>query len=397
MSGVVLYDDARARRFEPFALTRPLAELRSGALLIRERWTRALGCDAAGFVGAPHLDEFDEPGVPGALATMPRGTVLANARFSPALSTAPHDATRWLAGGRVAAVRLPRDVAVGELDGGRVPLEALVPRDGKDAPIDGVWIDEVWELIAHLHDMLAADIPILGAELRRVGRDEAIIIGPHPVLAAEGATIEPHACFDVTDGPVVVETGATVQAFTRVVGPCFIGEHSLVTTDRISGSSIGPYTKVHGEISASIVLGYANKGHGGFVGHSYLGRWANLGAETVTSNLKNTYGNVSLWTPDGMRDTGMQFLGTLFGDHAKTGIDLALNTGTVIGAGANVVGRMPPKVVPPFAWGEAGSFETYRVDKFVDVVARVMARRSVALSERGRKQLAASHAARWSA
>ncbi|NUO65466.1 MAG: hypothetical protein HOQ11_01950 [Gemmatimonadaceae bacterium] len=397
MSGVVLYDDARARRFEPFALTRPVAELRAGALLVRERWTRALGCESLGFVGASQLADFDESGVPGALRTIPRGAILANARFSPTLAAAQREATRWVSDGRVAAVRLTRDVDVEELDEGRVALEGLQHGEGAIAALDGVWIDEVWQLIEHLRPMLGRDIPVLGADLRTVGRDEAIIIGSHPVLAAEGAVIEPYACFDVSDGPVLVETGATVQAFTRVVGPCFIGEHSLVTTDRVSGCSIGPYTKVHGEMSASVVLGYANKGHSGFVGHSYLGRWANLGAETVTSNLKNTYGNVTLWTPEGMRDTGMQFLGTLFGDHAKTGINLALSTGTVVGAGANVVGRMPPKVVPPFAWGEAGSFETYRVDKFVDVVARVMARRSVALSERARKQLAASHAARWSA
>lgn len=396
MTGVVLYDDARARRFEPFALTRPVAELRSGALLVRERWARALGMAAIGFVSTPHLAEFEEGDAPRAVASIPRGAVIANARFSPALGAAPREANRWIADGRVAAIRLERELPAEELRDGDVSLESLAD-GGATARIDGVWIDEVWELIGELQPLLARDIPILGADLRVVARDEAIIIGHHPVFAAEGAVIEPHSCFDTTDGPVLVETGATVQAFTRVVGPCYIGEHSLVTTDRIAGCSIGPHAKVHGEISSTVVLGYANKGHGGFVGHSYLGRWANLGAETVTSNLKNTYGPVAMWTPDGLRDTGMQFLGTLFGDHAKTGINLPLNTGTVIGAGANVVGRMPPKVVAPFAWGEAGSFETFRVEKFLDVVARVMARRSVALSERARRQLAASHAARWSA
>jgi hypothetical protein len=122
----------------------------------------------------------------------------------------------------------------------------------------------------------------------------------------------------------------------------------------------------------------------------------NLGAGTTTSNLKNTYGTVALWTPDGVRDTGLQFLGTLFGDHSKTGICLPLTTGSVIGAGANVVGRMPGKVVAPFAWGELGRFETFRVDKFLEVAERVMGRRSVTLGARARRQLAASHAARWS-
>jgi UDP-N-acetylglucosamine diphosphorylase/glucosamine-1-phosphate N-acetyltransferase len=233
--------------------------------------------------------------------------------------------------------------------------------------------------------------------MRRLGSADAILVGEHPVFVEQGATVEPQACFDVTLGPVMIRAGATVQAFTRVVGPCYVGEHTTVSGDRVSGSSLGPHCRVHGEISASIMLGYGNKGHNGFVGHSYLGRWTNLGAETVTSNLKNTYSTVSLWTPDGMRDTKLQFLGTLFGDHAKTGINVPLNTGTVLGAGANVVGALPPKVVAPFAWGEHGRYETYRLDKFLDVAARVMARRSVVLGERGREQLAAAHAARWKA
>jgi hypothetical protein len=154
--------------------------------------------------------------------------------------------------------------------------------------------------------------------------------------------------------------------------------------------------KVHGEVSNVIFIGHANKGHDGFVGHSMLGRWVNLGAGTITSNLKNTYGTVQLWTPDGIRETGMQFLGTLFGDHAKTGIGLRLTTGTVIGAAANVYGSvMPPKAVAPWGWGEAGSLAAYRADKFLQVAERMMARRHVTLSESSRRQLLASYERRW--
>jgi len=104
-----------------------------------------------------------------------------------------------------------------------------------------------------------------------------------------------------------------------VNGPCYIGQNVNVMGGDISGCSIGDVSKVRGELSSTVVAGYANKGHDGFVGHSYIGRWVNLGAGTVTSNLKNTYGTVALWTPTGVRDTGMQFLGTMFGDHVKTG------------------------------------------------------------------------------
>jgi UDP-N-acetylglucosamine diphosphorylase/glucosamine-1-phosphate N-acetyltransferase len=204
---------------------------------------------------------------------------------------------------------------------------------------------------------------------------------------------------DATAGPVLVRRGATVSAFTRLVGPCFVGERASVTADRIAGCSIGEVARVHGELSSTIVLGHANKAHDGFVGHSYLGRWVNLGAGTTTSNLKNTYGTVALWTPEGVRDTGLQFLGTLFGDHAKTGIGLRLTTGAVLGAGANVVDRMPPKFTPPFAWGAEPPYATYDVERFVRVAARAMSRRGVALGGGAEATLRAAHARaeRWRA
>jgi hypothetical protein len=171
-----------------------------------------------------------------------------------------------------------------------------------------------------------------------------------------------------------------------------VGVDSLVASDRVSGCAIGDLCRVHGELSASVLLGHANKAHDGFVGHSYLGRWVNLGAGTTTSNLKNTYGSVALWTPEGVRDTGMQFLGTLFGDHAKTGIQLPLTTGTVVGAGANVFERMPPKHVPPFAWGAEAPYGRYDLERFVRVAERAMARRGVPLEAGMRDVLRAAHA-----
>ena len=397
MTAIVLYDDDRARKFEPFALTRPGGELRAGALLIRERWTRALGLTASGFIGAAHLSSFDETGAPSAVDGVARGAILANTRFAPSLATADPGAARWLANGKVAAVRVANDVMPAALHRGRVPLEDISAVAGPDVEIAGWWLDEIWSPLVLLNAMLADDLPRVSEGFRRLGSDEASLIGDHSVFVEPGAIIEPLVLFDLRLGPVVIRTGATVQAFTRLVGPCYIGEHSVISSDRVSGSAIGPHSRIHGEFSASIVLGYANKGHNGFVGHSYLGRWTNLGAETVTSNLKNTYSTVSLWTPDGVRDTKMQFMGTLFGDHVKTGINLPLTTGTVLGAGANVMGAMPAKAVAPFAWWDGKSTKTYDLDNFLEVAARAMARRSVVLSERGREQLAASHAARWKA
>lgn len=393
-----LYDDARARTFEPFALTRPASELRAGAEIIRVRWERAFDVAASGAVVARHLRDFEELDAPSAAVDeLPAGAVLANARCVVALERVSADASLWSCDGRVAAVRLDRAVPVAALEDGSVPLEKVPRATGASVAIAGRWMDEVWHPLRDLNAQLAADIAAMSPRLTTARVDNCVIVGPHEVAVEEGATIEAHVYFDTTAGPVLVRRGAVVQAFTRLAGPCYVGPHSVVSSDRIGSCAIGDSCKVHGEVSSSIFLGHANKGHDGFVGHSYLGRWVNLGAGTTTSNLKNTYGSVTLWTPAGLRDTGLQFLGTLFGDHAKTGIGTRLTTGTVIGAGANVFGgAMPPKVVAPFAWGDGEPYQVYAVEKFLSVAEHVMSRRNVTFGERARRQLGEAHARRWS-
>ncbi len=433
MSGLYLYDDARARHFEPFALTRPISELMAGVGLLRDRWVVALQLPAVGFISAPHLARFEEGTAPAAVrGRIPAGAVVANSRFAPKLrgslldasftdpvarvADRPAPADLWTSRGRTAAVRLTRELDASDFDAGVLDLDALVSKqqgNGRVVELDGWWIDEVWDFIRLLNTMLSDDIPYLYRAPLEQGRistappPHATVIGDAPVLVApdlvtggsmlrRGATIEPYVVLDASAGPIYIGPESVVHSFTRIVGPCYIGRGSTVLGDRVAACSIGDLCKVRGEISMSVMLGHANKGHDGFVGHSYLGRWVNLGASTVTSNLKNTYGSVQLWTPAGLRDTGMQFLGTLFGDHVKTGIGLRLTTGTVLGAGANVYGtRMPPKVVPPFAWGDHPPYDTYAVEKFLEVAERMMQRRHVTLTDGMRAQLTTCHSSRW--
>ncbi|HVB31347.1 MAG TPA: putative sugar nucleotidyl transferase [Gemmatimonadaceae bacterium] len=398
MSELFLYDDARARQFEPFALSRPIGELRSGALLLRERWETAIGRPAAGLVSAPHLAAFAEDDSPRVVRdALPAGTILANARCAVALAHAP-DADVWRCDGRVAAVRLRWPVALDELQEGERALETLAAPEGRSAQVHGRWIDEIWHFIRDLPAQLLEDIAALSDGASLLSATHGARAGEHPVFVERDAVVEPMVMFDVTGGPVLIRRGATVQAFTRIVGPCVIGKNSVVGGGRIAASSIGESCRVHGELSTSIILGHSNKGHDGFVGHSYLGRWVNLGAGTITSNLKNTYGSVALWTPTGLRDSGMQFLGAMIGDHAKTGIGVRLTTGTVIGAGANIFGGgVMPKVVPPFAWGDAPPYATYELPKFLEAAERMMQRRGVVMTDRTRAQLSAAHVTRWTA
>lgn len=389
------YDDALARQFEPFALTRPLGEVRAGADLIRKRWEAVLGTGCAGHLAAAHLAGFDEPWAPPVLgdAELPAGTIVVLSRFCPAYEEPAEGGEVWTCDGEVVAVRLAQPVPAQRFADGSVALAALARPGAAATPIRGRFLHAVWDLIGYLPAMLGEDIPVIARDLVTSGAPaHAVVLGQHPVFVEAGAHVEPYVVLDATAGPILLRAGSSVLAFTRLVGPAVVGEHSQVVGDRIACVSIGETCKIHGEVSTVIVLGHSNKGHDGFVGHSVLGRWVNLGAGTITSNLKNTYGTVALWTPAGVRDSGLQFLGTMFGDHAKTGIGLRLTTGCVLGAGANVFDQMPPKVVAPFSWGGKAPYGTYAPDKFLEVAQRMMQRRHVELSASQRGQLAHVHA-----
>ena len=390
---LIVYDDVRARQFEPFALTRPAGELRAGAELLRRRWERAAGVGATGFVGAPHLaafQEFDAP--PWARGTLAAGTIVANSRCAVALDEQLGDATSWRCDGRLAAVRLAAPLDSTTLAGGGFDLASAAT--GAAAELRGWWVDDVWELAGKLGAMLGPDIAALARHTEDPPSHVAVL-GGAGAHVERGAYFEPFVLIDATEGPVLVRRGARVSAFTRLVGPCVIGEDVHVLGGKVRGCSIGEHSRVHGELSGTILVGHANKAHDGFVGDSVLGRWVNVGAGTITSNLKNSYGEVTLWTPRGTRPTGATFLGSFVGDHAKLGIGTRLTTGCVVGAGANVFGTaMPPKFVPPFAWGDTAPFAEFAEEKFLQVAERVMARRGVTLGDGGRRTLSAAWARR---
>ena len=399
MSALYFFDDTRARQFEPFALTRPASELRAGTSLIRKRWERVTGLSSAGFISSPHLRHFQEGHAPPAVdpkSELPAGSIIVNSRCVIPLDTKLERFDLLMCGGAACAVRLARDFPASQFTDGTIDIGSIQTSLG-GRRIEGRWIEEIWDLVATVAEQLSEDIPLRVKSLTSAAATSATIIGKHPVFIEEGAEIGPHVALDASNGPILVRRGATVAPFTHLVGPIAVGRDSHILGDRVSTASIGDHCKVHGEFNNTVIIGHSNKGHAGFVGHSYMGRWVNLGALTTTSNLKNTYGPVQLWTPTGVRSTGQQFLGTLFGDHSKTGIGTLLSTGTVIGAGANIFGTaMPPKAVQPFAWGDSEPYDTYDVAKFLSVAERVMARRHVELGEGARKQLSEAHRCRWS-
>ncbi len=367
----------------PFAGVRPLSELRAGAWKIRERWEAALDLDTTAILGGPAPDfheGFEPPLAP--LTTIVGPAVIAASWFAPTGGALDRTGSsrRLTHGGVTVAWIVPADATwAGPSD------------DGPSLEIPGRLLHGSHDLLAALEQFLAPDCLGFAAGEADPVPDSSIVLGDPSLVLCRGALVEPGVVFDTRAGAIVLEAGVEVRSGSRLEGPFHAGERCRLLGGHLRASVIGPRCSVKGEISTSLFLGYANKSHDGFVGHSIVGHWVNLGAGTTTSNLKNTYGTVALEVAGKRLPTGRQFLGTLFGDHAKTAIGTMLSTGTVVGAGANVFGPgAVPKYVPPMAWGSDGR-ERVTEEGFLKVAERVLPRRDVAFTPERRASLAATY------
>jgi UDP-N-acetylglucosamine diphosphorylase/glucosamine-1-phosphate N-acetyltransferase len=384
-----LFDDGNARRWAPFTLTRPAGELRFGCLTFRERAERVFGVPCSGQISRRALAGFDEPG---AAPVVQREDV-------------PPDPTRILLSSRA----VPDFQELGELLPGRLtiggetvgwvlgpgeplPSEGHVrtpasATEGRATELLGEILPRPWHLVSGTPARVAKDVAHLFPDDHRP--EGVVRVGGAALSMGALAEVEPGVVVDTRQGPVRLDEGARVEGPARLVGPLYLGRDSVVLGGHVATSSLGPQCKVRGELVWSVFLGWDNKAHDGFMGHAMLGRWVNLGAGTINSNLKNTYGTIRVWTPDGEKDSGLVKVGCFLGDHVKTGVGTLLNTGTVIGAGSNVFGGvMPPAVVPPFAWGAGADLRDYRFDQFLRAAEAAMARRGEALTPGVRQVLA---------
>lgn len=352
----------------PFASAAPLADLRAGGWTIAERWARALGAATATATVAPHAAGSRAPGaVPVVDAAAVRGAAwVVDATFAPRIPMRPTGtARRLLHGGRTVAWRLdPGEQWTGPNDAG----------DG--VVVDGIRLNGAWDLITALEQFLFGDTL---ADLDQPSDpipDGVTVLGNVGAVALRGASVEPLTVIDVRKGAVILERGVQVRSGSRLEGPLWIREGGIVSGGQLRHVSAGPHCRLNGEMATTVITGFSNKSHDGFVGHSVIGSWVNLGAGTITSNLKNTYGEVKVSAGGGQTNTGRNLLGTMFGDHVKTAIGTLLPTGAIVGAGANLFGSpRAAKYTAPFAWGDSG--EQIGVDRFVEIARRVMPRREV--------------------
>ena len=383
---LVLLDDDVARGWRPFSLTRPVGELLFGTRTLRSRAELSLGLDCVGHV-ADGLDGYDEPGAPPVLARhalpLDRPLVVLLSRYVaepfdlPDPAAGPH---ALLVDGQLAGAVYP--AGQGPDDAGAVSGAGM-----REVRVPGRLLTRVWELMSGNAERVARDIASRhdAADGRSALPAGVHVLGDGRLVVGTDVHVAPGVVLDTRHGPIQLADGVTVKPFTSVAGPSYVGPGSSLLGGPFEAVGIGPVCKVHGEMEESVVLGYSNKAHDGFLGHAYLGMWVNLGALTTNSDLKNNYGPVRIWTPAGDVDTGERKIGCFIGDHVKTAIGTMINTGTVVEAGSNIFGGMPPKYVPPFSWGDPDT--AYGVDRFLETAETVMGRRDVALTDGQRSLL----------
>lgn len=374
-----VFDDRRAGDWEPYALSRPCAELRFGTDSLRGRLERFAGIPASGTVARSWLGSFSEDGAPPVLSADDLGDE--EDRLFLCCRAVPDPSARFESPNGPATLEME-----GEIVGAYLPSGSEGPGDdwfADPSPLEGIALaveggvlEHVWELVERSADRTAADLEsgLAGVpETSAPGAWERI--GDAPLRLAPDVRIEPGVLFDLRDGPICLDREVEVLAGTRLAGPLYAGPSSRLLGGSISRLSAGPYSYLRGEIEESVVLGYANKAHDGFLGHAYVGRWVNLGALTTNSDLKNTYGTVRLAGPADEVDTKLMKFGCLIGDHVKTAIGTLIPTGAVIGCGANVLTQTPEKWVSPFSWGEPGV--VHRKDGFLHTAEVSAGRRGV--------------------
>jgi UDP-N-acetylglucosamine diphosphorylase/glucosamine-1-phosphate N-acetyltransferase len=401
---VCLFEDAQVAALEPLALSRPAFELRSGLTTLADKQRRLFESISLGVLIRPHLVPLCASCHPASavndLEWLRAGpAVFVNARWLPPLKVVHfNDPALFTSGPHVGILDGEVAYAVLTLD----ELENVTPEQLDDHLADwkrslphrsasGRLIRYLWELVDLNGEQIASDFLAARNLEQTAGRPATLtLVGRSDWLRVDPtARIDPFVVADTTNGPVIIDRDAVVTSFTRLEGPCYIGPRTQLFGANIrGGTTIGPNCRIGGEVECSIIQGHANKYHDGFLGHSYLGEWVNLGAGTHTSDLRNDYGEVSVTVNAAHVPTGRSKVGSFIGDHSKTGLGTLLNTGTNIGAFCQLLpsGELLPRHVPSFCSVAHGWLED------TDELAPLFVTGAKAMERRGEEFTAAHEA-----
>jgi len=392
MKKIVLFEDAGYKNFVPLVKTRPLFELRNGIFSIRERYQRIFGeyelyyfyrKEFEPLMKGKGLQKLIDLGE-GAQFTAINARIVPEKNFMKFFQILVKKRIKLAAGDNGAL-----------LCGTFTSKEEFVDsvRKGVKTDIKPVleMIKYPWDIVNGAGEWIKHDFDLIMKEGRwSMPKAQGLIIENRDnVLISKTAVIRPGVIIDASEGPVIVDDDAEIMHQSVLLGPVYIGKGSIVKAGSkiYHNTSVGEYCKVGGEIEESVIHGFSNKQHEGFLGHSYIGEWCNLGADTNNSDLKNNYSNVKVEINGALIDTDSMFVGMFMGDHSKTGINTMINTGTVIGVACNVYGEgFPPRYVEDFHWGGKEKLVKYPFNKTVETVRTVMSRRGREL-EKGEEDI----------
>ena len=386
--GLVLFEDERWPDLAPLTDLLPVPALAFGASDLASRWRATvteplLAIEArAGAMGvwreraaharAPHAGADEVLAVNAAV--LPGPWLAAVSRVT---ASALFVAGDRVVGARLADAAVTRGLGTGERFAGFLAGLGL-PRH----PVEARFIARPWQMVEWNAEAITADLARARGEVRGEVHALTAVVQPERVTVAQGARVDAYAVLDAREGPIAIGPGAVVLSHTVVIGPCVVGAGTHLLGGVVGRSTIGPGCRIAGEVDECVWQGRANKRHHGFVGHSLIGEWANLGALTTTSDLKNNYGTVRVHAGGAEVDTGLIKLGALIGGGVKTGIGTLLPTGAMVGTGSHLFGggRYAPKHLPAFSWWDGECVREYQLDKFVATARVAMGRRGADLA-----------------
>ena len=370
----ILFDGPARNALLPFTFTRPVADILVGIMTIRQKWELHLGSTTTTLTEEYLSDKYPMVEL--------EGNVMINASFLP-------------------------NAILAELVSNLEPNQAIFKKDEIIAFYtsenqeevdfdtyeiieyndDCIIIENTWDIFSKNDVAIREDFEFITQDRQSQPIPKSVnVIAPENVFIEEGAKLE-YVTLNASSGPIYIGRDTEIMEGSVIRGPFALCDNAQVKmASKIYGATtVGPYSRVGGEVKNVVIFAYSNKGHDGFLGDSVLGEWCNIGADSNNSNLKNNYEEVRLWSyqTEGFAKTGLQFCGLMMGDHSKCGINTMFNTGTVVGVSANIFGSgFPRNFVPSFSWGGASGFTTYLTKKAFETAKLVMARRNIVFDEK---------------
>ena len=370
----ILFDGPARTALLPFTFTRPVADILIGILTIRQKWEMYLGSTTTTLTEEYLSEKFP-------MVEMEQN-VMINASFLPNPTL-----VEMIQGLKSNQAIFKGDEVIAFFTNDEQEQVDFDTYEIIDYSEDCLTVQNTWDIFAKNDTALRADFELVTQDRKSQPIPKSVnVIAPENIFIEEGAKLE-FVTLNASTGPIYIGKDAEIMEGSVIRGPFALCEGAGVKlASKVYGATtVGPYSKIGGEVNNSVLFAYSNKGHDGFLGNSVLGEWCNIGADSNNSNLKNNYEEVKLWSyeTEGFAKTGLQFCGLMMGDHSKCGINTMFNTGTIVGVSANIFGSgFPRNFVPSFSWGGAGGFTTYTTSKAFATAKLVMSRRNVEFDEK---------------